>query len=60
MKKKENIVIKSSLDNNKNNFEVFNFEKLIEKMMKNSQKILKNMRNKHFTIYKIFWEYVWR
>ena len=39
--KKKNIVIKDSLDNNKNNFEVFNFEKLIEKIVKNSQKILK-------------------
>ncbi|MDH2316040.1 GAF domain-containing sensor histidine kinase [Fusobacterium nucleatum] len=39
--KKKNIVIKNSLDNNKNNFEVFNFEKLIEKIVKNSQKILK-------------------
>ena len=39
--KKKNIVIKDSLDNSKNNFEVFNFEKLIEKIVKNSQKILK-------------------
>ena len=39
--KKKNIVIKDSLNNNKNNFEVFNFEKLIEKIVKNSQKILK-------------------
>ena len=39
--KKKNIVIKDSLDNNKNDFEVFNFEKLIEKIVKNSQKILK-------------------
>ena len=39
--KKKNIAIKDSLDNNKNNFEVFNFEKLIEKIVKNSQKILK-------------------
>ena len=39
--KKKNIVIKDSLDNNKNNFEVFNFEKLIEKIVKNSEKILK-------------------
>ncbi|WP_147370176.1 GAF domain-containing sensor histidine kinase [Fusobacterium nucleatum] len=39
--KKKNIVIKDSLDSNKNNFEVFNFEKLIEKIVKNSEKILK-------------------
>ena len=39
--KKKNIVIKDSLDNSKNNFEVFNFEKLIEKIVKNSEKILK-------------------
>ena len=39
--KKKNIVIKDSLDSSKNNFEVFNFEKLIEKIVKNSQKILK-------------------
>jgi len=29
------------LDSSKNNFEVFNFEKLVEKIVKNSQKILK-------------------
>lgn len=39
--KKKNIVIKDSLDSSKNNFEVFNFEKLVEKIVKNSQKILK-------------------
>ena len=39
--KKKNIVIKDSLDSSKNNFEVFNFEKLIEKIVKNSEKILK-------------------
>ena len=39
--KKKNIIIKDSLDSSKNNFEVFNFEKLIEKIVKNSQKILK-------------------
>ena len=39
--KKKNVVIKDSLDNSKNNFEVFNFEKLVEKIVKNSQKILK-------------------
>ncbi len=39
--KKKNVVIKDSLDSSKNNFEVFNFEKLVEKIVKNSQKILK-------------------
>ena len=39
--KKKNIVIKDSLDSSKNNFEVFNFEKLIEKIVKNSEKILR-------------------
>ena len=39
--KRKNIVIKDSLDSSKNNFEVFNFEKLIEKIVKNSEKILK-------------------
>lgn len=39
--KKRNIVIKDSLDSSKNNFEVFNFKKLIEKIVKNSEKILK-------------------
>lgn len=39
--KKKNIVIKDSLDSSKNNFEVFNFEKLVEKIVKNSEKILK-------------------
>ena len=39
--KKKNIVIKDSLDSSKNDFEVFNFEKLIEKIVKNSEKILK-------------------
>ncbi|MCY7009115.1 ATP-binding protein [Fusobacterium simiae] len=39
--KKKNIVIKDSLDSSKNNFVVFNFEKLIEKIVKNSEKILK-------------------
>ncbi|ERT37423.1 ATP-binding protein [Fusobacterium animalis] len=39
--KKKNVVIKDSLDSSKNNFEVFNFEKLVEKIIKNSQKILK-------------------
>ena len=39
--KKKNIIIKDSLDSSKNNFEVFNFEKLIEKIVKNSEKILK-------------------
>ena len=39
--KKKNIVIKDSLDSSKNNFEVFNFEKLTEKIVKNSEKILK-------------------
>ena len=39
--KKKNVVIKDALDSSKNNFEVFNFEKLVEKIVKNSQKILK-------------------
>ncbi|CDA08470.1 ATP-binding protein [Fusobacterium animalis] len=39
--KKKNVVIKDSLDSSKNNFEVFNFEKLVEKIVRNSQKILK-------------------
>jgi len=39
--KRKNIVIKDSLDSSKNDFEVFNFEKLIEKIVKNSEKILK-------------------
>ncbi|KXA24514.1 sensor histidine kinase [Fusobacterium nucleatum] len=39
--KKKNVVIKESLDSSKNNFEVFNFEKLVEKIVRNSQKILK-------------------
>lgn len=39
--KKKNVVIKDTLDSSKNNFEVFNFEKLVEKIVKNSQKILK-------------------
>lgn len=34
--KKKNIVIKDFLDSSKNNFEVFNFEKLVEKIVKNS------------------------
>ena len=39
--KKKNIIINDSLGNSKNKFEVFNFEKLIEKIVKNSEKILK-------------------
>ena len=39
--KKKNIVIKDSLDNSKSHFKVFNFEKLIEKIVNNSEKILR-------------------
>ena len=39
--KKKNIIINDSLGNTRNKFEVFNFEKLIEKIVKNSEKILK-------------------
>ena len=39
--KKKNIIINDSLGNSRNKFEVFNFEKLIEKIVKNSEKILK-------------------
>ena len=39
--KKKNIVIKDSLDNSKSHFKVFNFEKLIEKIVNNSERILK-------------------
>jgi len=39
--KKKNVIINDSLGNSRNKFEVFNFEKLIEKIVKNSEKILK-------------------
>ena len=39
--KKKNIVIKDSLDNSKSHFKVFNFEKLIEKIVNNSERILR-------------------
>jgi len=39
--KKKNVVIKDSLDNSKSHFKVFNFEKLIEKIVNNSERILK-------------------
>ena len=39
--KKKNIIIKDSFNSSKNKYEVFNFEKLVEKIVKNSQKILK-------------------
>ena len=39
--KKKNIVIKDSLDSSKSHFKVFNFEKLIEKIVNNSERILR-------------------